>query len=729
MAKKLLIDAAYPEETRVALVDGSKLTGYEFESTDKQLITGNVYLARVVRIEAALQAAFVEYGGNRHGFLTFQEIHPDYYNIPVGDQHEDADGINAEDGESTPEDAGEATDTGQNGDSEENGRGQPKAASTKPRHRYRVQEVIRKGQILLVQVTKEERGGKGAALTTYISLAGRYCVLMPNSDRGGGISRKISSIADRRKLKQIADDLAVPNDAGLIIRTAGFSRTKQEIRRDYNFLVRQWNEIRERTLKSVAPTRIYEEGSLIRRAIRDDYSKDMDEILVQGDAGYKSAKNFMKMIMPSHAKKVKQYDLTTPILTQHGVGSQVTALFDPVVRLRSGGYLVIDRTEALVAIDVNSGRSTRQGSLEQTALNTNLEAAEEVALQIKLRDLAGIIVIDFIDMDEPKNNQAVTRRLRECVKMDRSRITLGTISEFGLLEMSRQRLKPGIIETATINCPACRGTGRVRGDASLAVEILRQIDILAADGQDTDIELRVPLRFANVLANDKRQEIHEIESRTGTTIIITGIEPLVDHDIEICRVSRRAVDRSDETRKVLFTVKPFASEISPSSGEPQNKGPRQRRTTRGGQKPHHQKDAGRREKNNIEPVSPDSDKDSDKGTDRKKANRRGHQKRRQPQAEPATAASDTETTTADASETPEKSRSRSPRRRQRKRSGSHQEAVSKDQPTRQDDESSNERANNGTSGKRRRRRVRPQAEAHPPQDNAPTDAPTELAET
>ncbi|MCY4006166.1 MAG: ribonuclease E/G [Rhodobacteraceae bacterium] len=729
MAKKLLIDAAYPEETRVALVDGSKLTGYEFESTDKQLITSNVYLARVVRIEAALQAAFVEYGGNRHGFLTFQEIHPDYFNIPVGDQHEDADGVNAEDGEFTQEDAGEATDAGQNSDSEENDSGQPKAAPTKPRHRYRVQEVIRKGQILLVQVTKEERGGKGAALTTYISLAGRYCVLMPNSDRGGGISRKISNIADRRKLKEIADDLAVPNEAGLIIRTAGFSRTKQEIRRDYNFLVRQWNEIRERTLKSVAPTRIYEEGSLIRRAIRDDYSKDMDEILVQGDAGYKSAKNFMKMIMPSHAKKVKQHNLTTPIFTQHGVESQVTALFDPVVRLRSGGYLVIDRTEALVAIDVNSGRSTRQGSLEQTALNTNLEAAEEAALQIKLRDLAGIIVIDFIDMDEPKNNQAVTRRLRECVKMDRSRITLGTISEFGLLEMSRQRLKPGIIETATVDCPACRGTGRVRGDAALAVEILRQIDILAADGQDTDIEVRVPLRFANVLANDKRQEIHDIESRTDTTIIITGIEPLVDRDIEICRVSRRAVDRSDETRKVLFTVKPFGSEASPSSGEPQNEGPRRRRATRGGQKQHHQRDAARREKNDIEPVSPDSDKDSDKGADRKKANRRGNRKRRQPQAEPATAASDTDTTTADASETPEKSRSRSPRRRQRKRSGSHQEAVSKEQPTRQEDESSNERANNSTSGKRRRRRVRPQAEAHSPQDNSPADAPTELAET
>jgi ribonuclease E len=408
MAEKMLIDASHPEETRVVVVRGNRIEEFDFESQHKKQLRGNIYLAKVTRVEPSLQAAFVDYGGNRHGFLAFSEIHPDYYQIPLADRQAL---LQAE-----AEDAGQRSLT-----------------STV------IQEVIKPRQIVLVQVVKEERGNKGAALTTYLSLAGRYCVLMPNTARGGGISRKITNAADRKKLKDIAGELDVPTGMGLIIRTAGAQRTRTEIKRDYEFLLRQWEQVRELTLKSIAPTLIYEEGSLIKRSIRDIYSKEIDEVLVGGEEGYREAKDYMRMLMPSHAKNVQPYRDAVPLFSRYQVENYLAAMFNPTVQLKSGGYIVIGVTEALVAIDVNSGRSTREGSIEETALKTNLEAAEEVARQLRLRDLAGLIVIDFIDMDERRNNAAVERRMKEKLKNDRARIQVGRISAFGLMEMSRQR--------------------------------------------------------------------------------------------------------------------------------------------------------------------------------------------------------------------------------------------------------------------------------------------------
>src|SRR6056297_1152278 len=556
MAKKMLIDATHAEETRVVVVDGNKVEEFDFESENKRQLAGNIYLAKVTRVEPSLQAAFVDYGGNRHGFLAFSEIHPDYYQIPVADreallaeerayaeqQAEEAEeeankpkrrrsrrrkpsdtraasansdavasgevsssGMDVVDladedditGEAVTDETsnaeaqeGEAAETvdadgpdadlsdaddGDDGDDE----GETDSAAEtvadddteedirpvrKPRPRkYKIQEVVKVRQILLVQVVKEERGNKGAALTTYLSLAGRYCVLMPNTARGGGISRKITNAADRKKLKEIAQEIDVPLGAGLIIRTAGSQRTKTEIKRDYEYLQRQWEQIRELALKSIAPAPIYEEGNLIHRSIRDLYNRDIDEVLVEGEFGYRTAKDFMKMIMPSHAKNVKLYHDTQPLFARYQVESYLAGMFNPTVQLKSGGYIVIGITEALVAIDVNSGRATKEGSIEETALKTNLEAAEEVARQLRLRDLAGLIVIDFIDMDERRNNAAVEKRFKDKLKTDRARIQVGRISTFGLMEMSRQRLRPGMLEATTQPCSHCHGTGLRRG--------------------------------------------------------------------------------------------------------------------------------------------------------------------------------------------------------------------------------------------------------------------------
>ena len=652
MAQKLLIDAAHPEETRVVAVDDGKVVGFELESHNRKQISGNIYLARVVRIEAALQAVFVEYGGNRHGFLAFPEIHQDYFNIPVADKRrrktaeDDTDGSadantvtggadsdEAEIGsqnetqEHAAESGGPEDNSAEHGaaaaDSEPESDG-PDAGETpdtsaetaeddrrnrRPRRKYRVQEVIRKGQILLVQVVKEERGGKGAALTTFISLAGRYCVFMPNSDRGGGISRKITNVLDRRKLKQIATDFEVPNEAGLIIRTAGAHRTKQEIRRDYDFLIRQWNEIRDLTLNSIAPAKIYEEGNLIRRTIRDDYSKGMDEILVQGIDGYRTAKSFMKMIMPSHAKKVKQYTGGVPIFTRYNVESELSGLFDPIVQLKSGGYIVINHTEALVAVDVNSGRATRAGTLEQTALQTNLEAAETIAAQLKLRDLAGLIVIDFIDMEESKSNQSVEKRLKECVKTDRSKIQTGHITNFGLLEMSRQRLKPGIMDIAASECPRCNGMGRVRDEDSLAIEVHRRIEVEAAKGQQNVIQATVPVRTANFLMNHKRALILETEAKHDVSIVIEGVAGLKNHELEIRRMQRSVTEAGEEQEQVVGIETPFQVD-SPHQRSAEKRSDsskrRRRRGTRGGS---NQKQAESHAADQVEPASAESDQE------------------------------------------------------------------------------------------------------------------------
>lgn len=792
MPKKMLIDATHAEETRVVVVDGNKVEEFDFESENKRQLAGNIYLAKVTRVEPSLQAAFVDYGGNRHGFLAFSEIHPDYYQIPVADREAlleeerayaeamrardeeeekpkktrarrsrsrkksdeaaaadtsaegvteaaeaeetpveasaeisgmetidlgddngdaeavaevdaaseeeaapvevaaaeeapeeaapEAEAVEVAEAEETPEEApevegdkgeedegpktiaantegedakiskdpetGEETETeaeapveaeeteaepapqdvadaenvadapkedvaeeapaeqeaevaedtaevdtaeaseeaAEEAGSEEAGddsdedsaddeaeEGAKKSSRSRSRRsrsrskrsnasekdetiesvaddddsedirpprkprarRYKIQEVVKVRQIMLVQVVKEERGNKGAALTTYLSLAGRYCVLMPNTARGGGISRKITNAADRKKLKEIATEIDVPTGAGLIVRTAGAKRTKSEIKRDYEYLQRMWEQIRELTLKSIAPAKIYEEGDLIKRSIRDLYSREIDEVLVEGERGYRIAKDFMKMIMPSHAKNVKQYQDTLPLFARYQVESYLGGMFNPTVQLKSGGYIVIGVTEALVAIDVNSGRATKEGSIEETALKTNLEAAEEVARQLRLRDLAGLIVIDFIDMDERKNNAAVEKRMKDRLKTDRARIQVGRISGFGLMEMSRQRLRPGMIEATTQPCPHCHGTGLIRSDDNLALSILRQIEEEGTRGRSREVLVKAPVSIANYLMNAKREHVAQIEARYGLSVRIEGDPHLISPDFSI----------------------------------------------------------------------------------------------------------------------------------------------------------------------------------------------------
>ncbi|UVK36804.1 Rne/Rng family ribonuclease [Mesorhizobium sp. AR10] len=655
MPNKMLIDASHPEETRVVVVRGNRIEEFDFESQDKKQLKGNIYLARVTRVEPSLQAAFVEYGGNRHGFLAFSEIHPDYYQIPVADRQallraeaqeaqdeedEDGDGEDRQNrdrgrrgrrrggksrergehkrdaGAADSDDSGENSDTGgdavaedaptasenadtssetvvheeaaDHGDTEpseggptsiaasveadviseavmqaepsgeatssdpsgeatstDNDRGMLEEVQSshpddhevesvgaedaleevrnrrKPvRRQYKIQEVIKRRQILLVQVVKEERGNKGAALTTYLSLAGRYSVLMPNTARGGGISRKITSAVDRKRLKEVVADLEVPQGMGVILRTAGESRTKAEIKRDYEYLMRLWENVRNLTLESTAPALVYEEGSLIKRSVRDLYNKDIDEILVSGEEGYREAKDFMRMLMPSHAKVVQPFRDTTPIFVRNGIEAQLDRMLQPQVTLKSGGYIIINQTEALVAIDVNSGRSTKEHSIEDTALHTNLEAAEEVARQLRLRDLAGLIVIDFIDMEENRNNRSVEKRLKDHLKNDRARIQVGRISHFGLMEMSRQRIRASVLESTMKPCPHCGGTGHVRSDSSVALMVVRAIEEFLLKDSRSHITVRTPAATALYVLNHKRGTLVELESRFGLTITI-----------------------------------------------------------------------------------------------------------------------------------------------------------------------------------------------------------------
>jgi ribonuclease E len=634
MSKKMLIDATHPEETRVVVVDGNKVEEFDFETVNKRQLAGNIYLAKVTRVEPSLQAAFVEYGGNRHGFLAFAEIHPDYYQIPVADrkalieeeramaraeEEEDnrrsrrrsprpqakAEAVKSDDavaegpagmdvvdlGEDEASDgplvaaATEAAQQSQEHDhdhdhdhahdhdhhneSVENGNGgryravdhasdtdeeiesiaeedvaEEIAQPRRPRaRRYKIQEVVKVRQIMLVQVVKEERGNKGAALTTYLSLAGRYCVLMPNTARGGGISRKITNAVDRKKLKEIAGELSVPEGAGLIVRTAGAKRTKPEIKRDYEYLMRLWEQIRELTLKSIAPAKIYEEGDLIKRSIRDLYSREIEEVLVEGEAGYRTAKDFMRMIMPSHAKQVVRYTEQTPLFAKYQVEGYLAGMFNPVVQLKSGGYIVIGVTEALVAIDVNSGRATKEGSIEETALKTNVEAAEEIARQLRLRDLAGLIVIDFIDMEERRNNATVEKRLKDKLKTDRARIQVGRISGFGLLEMSRQRLRPGMLESTTQPCPHCHGTGLIRSDDSMALQVLRALEEEGTRKRSREVLLKAPVGIVNYLFNAKREHVAMIEARYGMSVRMEADPMMVspDYSIEKFKTALRVV--------------------------------------------------------------------------------------------------------------------------------------------------------------------------------------------
>ena len=654
MANKMLIDAAHPEETRVVVVRGNRIEEFDFESSNKKQLRGNIYLAKVTRVEPSLQAAFVEYGGNRHGFLAFSEIHPDYYQIPTADREallaedaraereaeeaeqlrrnrrshgrarsrrpdpvkvqeidatdldQDENAISADavhehdehaddhthdqeaiahhedDASAHPSDGAEAHDDHATHLAEEHDadhaahESEHKASDDEPmpafsfshedvtephhvsddehddedddhdtseedaieqvgaedameevperprhfRRQYKIQEVIKRRQILLVQVVKEERGNKGAALTTYLSLAGRYSVLMPNSGRGGGISRKITNAMDRKRLKSIAQELEVPDGMGVILRTAGAARTKPEIRRDFEYLMRLWENVRELTLQSTAPSLVYEEGSLVKRSIRDLYHKDIDEVIVSGDTGYKEAKDFMRMLMPSHAKNVKYYREQQPVFARYGIEAQLDAMFSNQVTLKSGGYIVINQTEALVAIDVNSGRATREHNIEDTALKTNLEAADEVARQLRLRDLAGLVVIDFIDMEEHRNNRAVERRLKDALKNDRARIQVGRISPFGLMEMSRQRIRTGVLEGSTILCPHCSGVGFVRATASVALHVLRAVEEHLLRSSTFNLTVTTRSEVALYILNQKRGHVSALEYRFGVTLTI-----------------------------------------------------------------------------------------------------------------------------------------------------------------------------------------------------------------
>ncbi len=574
MVKRILIDASHADETRVVVLSGNRLEEFDYESTARTQLKGNIYLAKVTRVEPSLQAAFVEYGGNRHGFLPFSEIHPDYYRIPIADREaliaeESASANGDDDVDTESDDNGEGNGTATAADSEdesgagssdegENGGGKVQEIAVETKvdtvggddvedaarkrakllRRYKIQEVIKRRQVILVQVAKEERGNKGAALTTYLSLAGRYCVLMPNTGRGGGISRKIGSAADRRRLKQVVSDLDIPDGMAVIVRTAGSERSKAEIRRDYEYLIRLWDQIREETLQSTAPALIHEEANLMKRAIRDLYDRDMEEILVQGEEGYKAAKNFMKNLMPSHARKVKLYkDGGVPLFLKHNVESQLDAMHSPSVQLKSGGYIVINPTEALVAIDVNSGKATRERHIEETARNTNIEAAEEVARQLRLRDLAGLIVIDFIDMEEHRHNRDVERRFKEAMRHDRARIQLGRISPFGLLEMSRQRLRPSLFDTSTQPCSRCHGTGRLRTDDSAGQQILRSLEEEALRRGGGELNVAMPPDVALHLLNERRHRLVEIEQEYGLQIRIESDEQLVPPEFKLERLT------------------------------------------------------------------------------------------------------------------------------------------------------------------------------------------------
>jgi ribonuclease E len=542
MSKKMLIDAAHAEETRVVVVDGTRVEEFDFESKTRKQLRGNIYLAKVTRVEPSLQAAFIEYGGNRHGFLAFNEIHPDYYQIPVADREALMRDDSGDDEDDTPV-SRRAT-----GDDEDDANGADHAvddddddveeelARRKRRlmRKYKIQEVIRRRQIMLVQVVKEERGNKGAALTTYLSLAGRYGVLMPNTARGGGISRKITAVADRRRLKSVVNSLDVPQGMGLIVRTAGAKRTKAEVKRDYEYLLRLWENIRENTLHSIAPALIYEEEDLVKRAIRDMYDKDLEGIWVEGDAGYKEARDFMRMLMPSQAKKVFNYRDPTPLFVKNRIEDHLAQIYSPVVPLRSGGYLVINQTEALVAIDVNSGKATRERNIEATALKTNVEAAEEAARQLRLRDLAGLIVIDFIDMDEGKNNRTVEKVLKDALKDDRARIQMGKISGFGLMEISRQRRRTGVLEGTTHVCEHCEGTGRVRSVESSALAALRAVEAEALKGSGAVI-LKVARSVGLYILNEKRAYLQRLQQTHGLHITVVVDDSLHAGDQEIER--------------------------------------------------------------------------------------------------------------------------------------------------------------------------------------------------
>lgn len=774
MVKRMLIDAARPGETRVAVVNGNHLDDFDFETEDKRQLKGNVYLAKVTRVEPSLQAAFVEYGGNRHGFLAFSEIHPDYYRIPIADREallaevsgdsSDTDADDTDDSETADEtdapaeetanaqadddpaseddgepeqpnsDEGEeptsdpipliATDSqgdaaenavidftdldagsdsdGESGSDDESDDEPSEGRSVETvggeetgersrrrlqslRNRYRIQEVIKRRQILLVQVTKEERGNKGAALTTYLSLAGRYCVLMPNTPRGGGISRKIANPKDRRRMKQILESLGVPDGMAIILRTAGLERTKQEIRRDADYLLRLWDQIRENTLKSSAPTLIHEEGNLIKRAIRDLHSRETEEILVSGEDGYRAAKDFMRMLVPSHARRVKQYrNPTVPLFHRYRVESQIEALHDPIVNLKSGGYIVINPTEALVSIDVNSGKSTRERNIEETAYRTNLEAAQEIGRQLRLRDLAGLIVIDFIDMDEHRHNSAVERRIKEAMRLDRARVQIGRISHFGLLELSRQRLRPSLQELDYDVCQACGGIGQVRTLGSSARNILRAIEEEGIRQRHSELLLTAPTDVIVTLLNDQREALRDIEERYQIRVVVGRDDGLSIGEQKIeGTVPKAAADRLE--------VEGLAEEIEEDEADQEDtesaSKKRRRRRSRRSRKSEEgvieaEQEASAEEEAEGEAAEAEASTDAESGEESPRRRRRGRRggRRRSSKSDSAEATSATEDDTEEAKEAvaeaateqPEaEKKPRTPRRPRRRKSATN----------------------------------------------------------
>ena len=567
MSKKMLIEATHPEETRVVVLEDSRLDELDVETSTKKQIKGNIYLAKVVRVEPSLQAAFVEYGGNRHGFLAFNEIHPDYYQIPAADleklkkemQQEADRAEEAEEvaGKKSSKANADDVETISDSDNDEN-LYRPRRMSFR---KYRIQEVIHHGQKMLVQVTKEERGNKGAAMTTYLSLAGRYSVLMPKNGSSGGVSRKIANIADRKRLKKIVEDLPLREGQSVIIRTAGKDRTKAEIKRDFEYLDKTWEDIVEKTMESIAPALIHEEANLIKRTLRDTLTDDIDEIIIEGEEAYKNAKAFLKLLMPRQVKKIKEYKKDIPLFQAYNIENQLEEMNQKNVYLKSGGYLVIDQAEALVAIDVNSGRATRERNIEETALKTNLEAADEVARQLRLRDLAGLVVIDFIDMEEPKNNYAVERRMREALKKDRARVQMGKITGFGLMEISRQRLRSSLQETGHHVCPMCQGCGIVRSDQSSAMHALHTLEEAAAEHTNSRILMTLPLDIALYVLNNKRETLAQIEARHDVAISIQADNTMIcPTDFRMEYEALPMKDKKSFFARTIETLLPFVAE-------------------------------------------------------------------------------------------------------------------------------------------------------------------------
>ncbi len=790
----MLIDASHEEETRVAIVHGSRVEEFDYESSAKKQIKGNIYLAKITRVEPSLQAAFVEYGGNRHGFLAFSEIHPDYYQIPVSDREaliaEEAaayakllaedeeipekkpkrkprkkpkprsakaekktedDSENSEENvseetadvatneveavetvetvdieaiepeekqdspaEEEPESDGPSITKAENvaepdtitedinpednddGDDEIDADVEKEAANALDddeaaerlrvkiakglRRKYKIQEVIKKNQVMLIQVVKEERGNKGAALTTYLSLPGRYCVLMPNTLHGGGVSRKIASVSERKSLKKILADLNMPSGIACIIRTAGQSRTKTEIKRDFDYLIRTWEGIRERTLKSVAPVLINEEGDLIKRSIRDLYTREIDEILVEGEDGYKTARSFMRLLMPSHARKIKHYTDSIPLLHKYQVESQLDSMYSPTVQLKSGGYIVINPTEALVSIDVNSGKATKGHNIEETARKTNLEAAEEVARQLRLRDMAGLIVIDFIDMEVRSNNRAVEQKMKECLKSDRARIQVGKISSFGLLEMSRQRLRAGVLESSTRTCPHCEGSGVIRSVETQVLHILRALEEEGIRGRNDKVTVYLPEQTAIYMLNNKRAKLVSLEEQYNFTIEVAIDTSLTEasYRLEMKNADNKKSDKPNQARQNNGQNQQSGQNKDRSGNSRRN---RQRNQNR---KNKDRTDDNNSENDNVQEVAVDSDNQDGKPRRRRRRPRRGNRNSSEQNTAENVENATSELVEPEVKETPDNSNSEDkpkPRRRTRNNKKTSDEAVSEEKTT------------------------------------------------